>query len=144
MTIKAMLVDDEPFAREDLRYQLLQHPEIEVKWEAATMAEARNLLATHCPEVIFLDIELRGGSGFDLIANLDVRKTRIIVVTGINGQEQMAEQFGALDCLSKPVMAGNLARALEKLQDAMGDRNRQERLANCPDTITNPETMKDE
>ena len=123
MTIKAMIVDDEPFARQDLRYMLARHPEIEVKWEAAKMDEAQRLLTTHCPDVVFLDIELRGGFGFELVAYIDPHKTCVIFVTGHDAYVEQAFEHGALDCLSKPVAARNLARSLRKLEHllAAGD-----------------------
>lgn len=124
MTIKAMIVDDESFARLDLRHMLAQHPEIEVRWEAAKMDEAQSLLANHCPDVVFLDIELRGGFGFELVASIDQQKTRIIFVTGHAAYVQQALEYGALDCLSKPVAASYLAQSLEKLEHdlASGDK----------------------
>jgi two-component system LytT family response regulator len=123
MTIKAMIVDDEPFARKDLRHMLTQHPDIEVKWEAAKMDEAQSLLTAHCPDVVFLDIELRGGLGFELVTHLDRQKTGVIFVTGHEAYAEQAFEYGALDCLSKPVAAGNLARSLEKLKHALAARD---------------------
>ena len=115
MTIKAMIVDDEPFARKDLCYMLAGHPEIEVKWEAARVDEAGSLLAKHCPDVVFLDIELRGGFGFELIPNIDPEKTKVIFVTGHEGYAGQALEVGALACLSKPVTDRCLAASIGKL-----------------------------
>ena len=119
MTIKAMIVDDEPFAREDLRYMLAGHQEVEVQWETARMDEARSLLAKHCPDVVFLDIELRGGSGLDLVPSIDQEKTKVIFVTGHDAYVEQALETGALDCLSKPVTAHCLAASLEKLKQIL-------------------------
>ena len=119
MTIKAMIVDDEPFARIDLRHMLAQHPVVEVKWEAAKMDEAKSLLAIHCPDVVFLDIELRGCFGFELVDHIDPHKTSLIFVTGHDAYVEQAFEYGALDCLSKPLSAGKLARSLEKLKHAL-------------------------
>ena len=123
MTIKAMIVDDEPFARQDLRHMLAQHPEIHVSWEAAKMDEAQNLLATHCPDVVFLDIELRGGLGFELVAHLNLQKTKIVFVTGHAAYSEQAFEYGAIDCLTKPVASGSLTRSLEKLKHALAIRD---------------------
>ena len=116
MTIKAMIVDDEPFARDDLRYMLAGYPEVDVQWEAAKMDEARSLLAKHCPDVVFLDIELRGGSGFELLPSIDPEKTKVIFVTGHDAYVEQALEIGALDCITKPVAAHCLAASLEKLK----------------------------
>jgi two-component system LytT family response regulator len=116
MTIKAMIIDDEPFAREDLRHVLERHPEVEVKWEASRMDEAKRLLATHCPDVVFLDIELRGGSGLDLVSEIDQNMTKIIFVTGHDANTEKARQTGAIGCICKPVGLGTLSGCLEKLR----------------------------
>lgn len=116
MTIKAMIVDDEPFSRQDLRHMLARHPEIEVKWEAARLDEAQSLLAAHCPDVVFLDIELRGGSGLDLVSKINHEKTKVIFVTGHDANLEHARLTGALGCLLKPVAAGTLSACLEKLK----------------------------
>ena len=116
MMIKAMIIDDEPFARDDLRYMLAGDPEIEVQWEAARMDEARSLLAKHCPDVVFLDIELRGGTGFELVPSIDQEKTKVIFVTGHDAYVEQALETGALACLTKPVTARCLAASLEKLK----------------------------
>ena len=103
MSITAMIVDDESFAREDLRYMLSDDPEIEVKWEADRVDEAKKLLADICPDVIFLDIDLRGGSGFEVVEDIDPGKTVVIFVTGHDEYKEQALATGALDCISKPV-----------------------------------------
>jgi two-component system LytT family response regulator len=116
MTIKAMIIDDEPFARDDLRYMLAEHPEVEVKWEAGRIDEARRLLEENTPDVVFLDIQLRGGSGFDLIAGIDPQKTSYIFVTALEECLPLTHQTDAIDCLTKPVMAPALAESLQKLK----------------------------
>lgn len=122
-TIKAMIVDDEPFARDDLRHMLARHPEVEVKWEAAKIDEARSLLAKHCPDVVFLDINLRGGSGFELISYLDQKKTSVIFVTGHNEYKEQALETGALDCISKPVSADYITKSLKKIKHVLSTRD---------------------
>ncbi len=119
MKIKAMIIDDEPFAREDLRYLLAGYPDIEVKWEAARIDEARSLLAKHCPDVVFLDIDLRGGSGFELVSSLNREKTSVIFVTGHDEYTEQALETGALDCISKPVAARYLSESIEKLKNVL-------------------------
>jgi two-component system LytT family response regulator len=124
MKITAMIVDDEPFAREDLRHMLSDYAKVEVKWEAAKLNEARSLLAQHCPDVLFLDIDLRGGSGFDLIPSVDQEKTNVIFVTGHSELADKIAETGALDCLSKPVSGRYLGQSLEKLEHALASRDK--------------------
>ncbi len=115
MTIKAMIIDDEPFVRDDLRYMLSAHQEIEVAWEAGRMDEARKLLSENRPDVVFLDIQLRGGSGFELIKDIDP-SIRIIFVTAHEDSVKQTFLQDAIDCITKPVTAGRLADSVEKLK----------------------------
>ena len=55
MPLKVLIVDDEPFAREDLRYMLGKHSDIEVIWEAEKIDEARKILARNTPDVVFIE-----------------------------------------------------------------------------------------
>ncbi len=115
MTIKAMIIDDEPFVRDDLRYMLSAHQEIEVVWEAGRMDEAKKILSENRPDVVFLDVQLRGGSGFDLLPDIDP-STHIIFVTGHEESAKLNPYADAIDCISKPVTAGRLADSVEKLK----------------------------
>lgn len=124
MSITAMIVDDEPFAREDLRYMLSEDPEIEVKWEADRVDEAKKLLADICPDVIFLDIDLRGGSGFEVVTDIDPKKTVVIFVTGHDEHKEQVLETGALDCISKPVSPEYITKSLEKLKKILVTRNK--------------------
>ncbi len=114
MSLKAMIIDDEPFVRDDLRYMLSAHQEIEVAWEAGRMDEARELLSENRPDIVFLDVQLRGGSGIDLLPDIDP-STRIIFVTAHEESVKQAIFQDAIDCISKPVTADRLADSLNKL-----------------------------
>ena len=59
MPLKAMIIDDEPFARDDLRYMLSKHKDVEVLWEAGKIEEARKILTQNSPDILFLDGALR-------------------------------------------------------------------------------------
>lgn len=114
MPLKVLIVDDEPFAREDLRYMLAKHQDIEVIWEAGKVDEARNILARNSPDVIFLDVQLRGGSGFDLLPDIRSTSASIIFVTAHGNFEKEAFETGAVDFLFKPVAADRLTDSLTK------------------------------
>ncbi len=115
LPIKAMIIDDEPFVRDDLRYMLSAHDEIEVAWEAGKLDEARKLLSENRPDVIFLDIQLRGGSGIDLIPDIDP-ETRIIFVSAREENMKQIPEADAVDYILKPVSAECLAKSLKKLK----------------------------
>ena len=114
MPLKVLIVDDEPFAREDLRYMLAKHQDIEVIWEAGKIEEARNILARNSPDVVFLDVQLRGGSGFDLLPDIRSTSASIIFVTAHGNCAKEAFESGAVDFLFKPVAADRLADSLAK------------------------------
>lgn len=112
--IRTLIIDDESPARNDLRSMLAVHPEVEIVGEAATVRSARTLLAgTEC-DLVFLDIALVGGSGFDLVPAVRPG-TRIIFVTAHNEHALRAFEVNALDYLLKPVKAERLAAALARL-----------------------------
>ncbi len=115
MPIKAMIIDDEPFVRDDLKYMLSAHQEIEVAWEAGKIDEAKKILSDNRPDVVFLDIQLRGGSGLDLIPNINP-ETRVIFVTAHQEDAKQAVETDSVDCIPKPVTAQRLAKTLEKLK----------------------------
>jgi two-component system LytT family response regulator len=112
--IRTLVIDDERNARDDLRGMLGAHPEIEVVGEAATVRAARELLASADYGLVFLDIQLLGGSGFDLVPSVRAG-ARIIFVTAHNEHAIRAFEVNALDYLLKPVRAERLARALVRL-----------------------------
>ena len=116
MPLKAMIIDDEPFARDDLRYMLAEHPDIEIAWEAGKFDDAKKLLAEHRPDVVFLDLQLRGGSGYDLLPDIESTSTRVIVVTAHEEYAVQVQSTDVVDCLFKPVSADCLAEALTHLK----------------------------
>lgn len=112
--ICALIIDDEPPACDALRALLADHPEVVIAGEAGTMAEARaRLAATDC-DLVLLDIQLRGGSGCELVA-LVRAGARIIFVTAYDQHTWRAFEVNALDYLVKPGAPARLAAALARL-----------------------------
>lgn len=110
----ALIVDDERLARASLRAVLDGFPEIEVIAEAASAAEALAAVHEHRPGLIFLDIQLSGGSGFDLLAKIE-NPPPIIFVTAYDRYALRAFEVNALDYLVKPVEPERLRRSLERI-----------------------------
>ncbi len=114
MKIKTLIVDDEPFVRQDLSNLLMFHKNVHVAGEAGTISEARQQLTDHHFDLIFLDIRLRGGSGFDLIPFID-KDSKIVFVTGYNSYALKAFEINAMDYLLKPVSKDRLASTLGRI-----------------------------
>jgi two-component system LytT family response regulator len=113
--MKALIVDDEPLARRELKRLLDAFPSVSVIGEAGNIDEARERIEALPPDVVFLDIQMPGGSGFDLLEQLD-RVPRVIFTTAYDQYAVKAFDVNALDYLLKPVEPERLATALRKLQ----------------------------
>jgi two-component system LytT family response regulator len=92
------------------------HPEVQVVGEAASVDEAARHLARAEPDVVFLDIQMPGESGFDLFARATVT-SRVIFVTAHDAHALRAFDVNALDYLLKPVVPARLAESLARLRD---------------------------
>jgi two-component system LytT family response regulator len=114
--MRAILVDDERLARRELRALLLQHPQVEIVGEAANASEARALLAELQPELIFLDVQMPGESGFDFLVKLDSFPA-VIFTTAFDQFALKAFEFGAYDYLLKPIEPARLAASLSRMND---------------------------
>ena len=114
MTLKTMIIDDEPFARADLRQMLRAHENLAVVCEAGTISEAKEQLPANDLDVVFLDIQLRGGTGFDLVPFID-SQTDIIFITAHDEFAIRAFEINALDYILKPVDAARLAKSIDRL-----------------------------
>ena len=113
-TLTTFIVDDERLARDELRFLLADHPEAEVVGEADGVDAAREALVHLQPDVIFLDVQLRGESGLDLLDYVPA-SSKIIFVTGFEEQALQELETKAFEYLLKPVNPARLARVLERL-----------------------------
>jgi two-component system, LytTR family, response regulator len=114
--VKALLIDDERLARVELRRLLRPHEEVTVVGEAANVEDALSQVETLSPDLLFLDIEMPGGTGFDLLERLEGSAPQVIFTTAYDGHALRAFEFNALDYLVKPVEPERLARAIERVQ----------------------------
>lgn len=114
--MKTVIVDDERLAREELRGLLSAHPGLEVCGEAANVTEALKLIPALRPDLLFLDIEMPGRTGFDLLAALPPPHPQIVFVTAYDAFALRAFEVNALDYLMKPVHPRRLAATLEKVR----------------------------
>jgi two-component system LytT family response regulator len=115
--MKTVLIDDEALARAEMRRLLATHPDVEIVGEAANATEALRLLPTLRPDLVFLDIEMPGRTGFDLLAAWPAPHPEIIFVTAYDAFALRAFEVNALDYLLKPVNPLRLATALDRLRE---------------------------
>lgn len=112
--MKALIIDDERLARKELASLLAKHPEVEIVGEAANADEAEKLIAELHPQLLFLDVQMPGRSGFDLLEALDPAPN-VIFVTAFDEHAIHAFQVNALDYVLKPVDPSRLEAAISKL-----------------------------
>jgi len=115
--IKALIVDDDPANRDYLRTLLAQHPEVVVEGEAENIAQAAERIGALRPDLLFLDVEMPGGTGFDLLGQLKTWPFEVIFCTGFQRYAIQAIRFSALDYLLKPVQPDELAEALKRFHE---------------------------
>jgi len=115
--MKALIVDDERLARSELRRLLGAHPDVEVVGEAASVAAAVEALGTLAPDVVFLDVQMPDGTGFDVLAALP-SVPAVVFTTAFDQYAVRAFEVSALDYLQKPIEPQRLAQALAKITKA--------------------------
>ena len=113
--IKSIIVDDEELARDDLKALLKDFPEIEIAGEAETADDAKILIKKLSPDLIFLDIQMPGKSGFEMLEDIQT-EAKIIFVTAYDEFAIRAFEVNAKDYLLKPVNKERLSRAVERIK----------------------------
>ena len=114
MSIRTIIIDDERLARNELKKLLQEFSEIEVIDEAANVNEGLEKIEQLSPDLIFLDIQMPGKTGFDLLEELE-RSPRVIFTTAYDEYALKAFEVNALDYLLKPVEPRRLYDAIQKL-----------------------------
>ena len=113
--MKAIIIDDERLARAELKKLLQEFPEVEIIDEAANAEEGIQKIESQQPDLVFLDIQMPGKTGFDMLAELE-RTPQVIFTTAYDEFALKAFEVNALDYLLKPVEPKRLADAIQKLQ----------------------------
>ncbi|MGA2598217.1 MAG: response regulator [Bryobacteraceae bacterium] len=113
--MKALIVDDERLARAELKRLLAAHTEIEIAGEARNGEEALDLIAKLGPDLLFLDIQMPGMTGFELLERVD-DVPQVIFTTAYDQYAIQAFEVNALDYLLKPIAPNRLAAALAKMR----------------------------
>src|SRR5947207_5287248 len=112
--MRAIIIDDERLARAELRKLLQDFPEVEVVDEAGNAEEGIEKIEAQNPDLIFLDIQMPGKTGFDMLSSLE-KSPNVIFTTAYDEYALKAFEVNALDYLLKPVEPKRLADAIQKL-----------------------------
>lgn len=121
--IRALIVDDEALSRQGLLIRLRSAPDIDVIGEAANGQEALQAIREHQPDLVFLDIEMPGLSGLDLVSRLPTETMPMIVfVTAYDRYAIQAFEARAIDYLLKPVDQERFTDALEHIREQLRQR----------------------
>ncbi len=124
MKIRAIIIDDEPHAREGLRIRLQDYSGIEIIEECSSGYDAIEKINLLTPDLIFLDIQMPGMNGFEVLKNIDDSKMpAVIFVTAYDEYALKAFEFHAIDYLLKPVDKARLKKAIDYAIDNIVNKN---------------------
>jgi two-component system LytT family response regulator len=125
--MKALIIDDTRLARQELHYLLKEIEDVEVVAEAKNADEAEELIKKHDPELLFLDIQMPGRDGFDLLEKLD-QAPNVIFTTAYSEYAMKAFEFNALDYLKKPITEDRLKTALDRVREKIQEADKSKKL----------------
>lgn len=129
--LRALLIDDEPKNNRILKLMLEEFcPQVEVEGQAENIDDAMQLIEEKEPDLVFLDIEMPLGSGFDLLDRIKPVNFEIIFITAFNNYSLKAIKYSALDYLLKPVNIDELIQAVNKAMERVKSRNANSRIEN--------------
>ncbi|KAA1245410.1 LytTR family DNA-binding domain-containing protein [Aquimarina sp. RZ0] len=140
--LTAIIVEDMPDALQLLKSDLeTNHPEINIVDTARSVVEAAKALGNNEPDILFLDIMLGDGTGFDVLEIFPELKSKIIFVTASDEYAIRAFKFAAIDYVLKPYSNEELAQAIAKAKEQI--QPNRERLNILQDTLSAPEQKPD-
>lgn len=135
--MRVLIIDDERLARRELRTLLKEFPQVEIVGECSNAEEGIAQINILLPDLIFLDIQMPGKTGFDMLQELEV-VPQVIFVTAYDEHAMQAFEVNALDYLLKPVEENRLAEALEKVGKRLPEVRNEEPFEH-PDHKLGPE-----
>ncbi len=123
MTIRTILVDDEPLAIQGLELRLQAHEDVEIIDKCQNGREAIRSIKTHKPDLVFLDIQMPGFDGFSVVQGLmEIEPPLFVFVTAYSDHAIRAFEANAMDYLMKPVDEGRLADTLERVRQRLTEK----------------------
>ena len=150
MTIRTILVDDEPLAIQGLELRLEAHDDIEIVDTCVNGREAIRSIKMHKPDLVFLDIQMPGFDGFSVIQGLmDVEPPLFVFVTAYSDHAIRAFEADAADYLMKPVDEARLADTLERIRCRLAEKRSAEEAGRLKEVLAEvspeaAETLSDE
>jgi two-component system, LytTR family, response regulator len=124
MKMRAIIVDDEPLAREGIRSFLAEEPDVEVLGECADGASAVRAVEKSRPDILFLDVQMPRLDGFDVLEALDPELTPLVIFTTAHDEHAIrAFEVNALDYLLKPFKQARFKAALQRARDQLASRS---------------------
>jgi len=122
MKIKTVIIEDEINARKALENLLaFYNPEIDVVGSAESVNDGVDLIETLSPKLLLMDIEIIGGTGFDILKRIKKRNIKIIFITAFDQYALQAIKLSAIDYLLKPVKPNELRKAITKVHNELED-----------------------
>lgn len=116
-SLEAIIVDDEAFGRENLKQMVERHcPEVQIRGLASNMAQAHTLIKQHAPRLIFLDIQMPNGTGFDLLEKHQDAAFSVVMVTAFAHYGIDALKAGAIDYVLKPIRVSELKQSVDRVK----------------------------
>ena len=152
MTIRTILVDDEPLAIQGLQLRLQRHEDVEIVETRANGREAIRAIKTHKPDLVFLDIQMPGFDGFSVIQGLmEVEPPLFVFVTAYSDHAIRAFEAQAMDYLMKPVEEDRLADTLDRIRQRLAEKRGVEEVGRlkgvlaevAPDQVDQVEGVED-
>jgi len=123
--MRTIIVDDERLARNELKRLLENFPKIEILAEASNADEALELIDEHQPDLIFLDIQMPGKNGFELLAEIQGKAPEVIFTTAYDEYAIKAFDYNAFDYLLKPIDQDRLGEAVKRLEEELSNNHQQ-------------------
>lgn len=141
--LRAIVVDDIEAIRKDHMAILKNHcPNVAVIGQADSVASGVALIKQLAPDLVFLDVEMPDGNGFDLLQKLKPFDFRVIFITGYEDFAIRAFRFSAIDYLLKPVKAVDLVEAVQKAEQSLGNEVLELKLNNLFANLERPKNLQ--
>ncbi len=141
--LRVIIIDDIDFVRKENRIAIENHcPQLQIIAEANSVETGLEAIKQYAPDLVFLDVEMGDGTGFDLIKKLQPIKFKVIFVSGHEGFAVKAFRFSAIDYLLKPINSKELIEAVEKTEMALDNETMDLKLNTLFSNIARPKNLQ--